>query len=83
MSHDESLHTRFAYNLYNEGHFHAHAADARPSSFSRYRALSYFLFGDSDFSGRIYTAVLGVLMVMFPMLLRPMAGQMGSSAGLR
>lgn len=77
MSHDESLHTRFAYNLYNEGHFQHTPLMHGPVLFHA-TALSYFLFGDSDFSGRIYTAVLGVLMVMFPMLLRRWLGKWGA-----
>ena len=78
MSHDESLHTRFAYNLYNEGNF-AHTPLMHGPVLFHATALAYFLFGDSDFSGRIYTAVLGVLMVMFPMLLRPWLGRWGAA----
>ncbi|MCY4072704.1 MAG: TIGR03663 family protein [Chloroflexi bacterium] len=77
MSHDESLHTRFAYNLYNEGNF-THTPLMHGPVLFHATALSYFLFGDSDFSGRIYTAVLGVLMVMFPMLLRRWLGKWGA-----
>ncbi len=78
MSHDESLHTRFAYNLYNEGNF-THTPLMHGPVLFHATALSYFLFGDSDFSGRIYTAVLGVLMVMFPMLLRRWLGKWGAA----
>lgn len=77
MSHDESLHTRFAYNLYNEGNF-THTPLMHGPVLFHATALSYFLFGDSDFSGRIYSAVLGVLMVMFPMLLRRWLGKWGA-----
>ena len=77
MSHDESLHTRFAYNLYNEGNF-THTPLMHGPVLFHATALSYFLFGDSDFSGRIYTAFLGVLMVMFPVLLRRWLGKWGA-----
>ena len=77
MSHDESLHTRFSYNLYNEGNFQHTPLMHGPVLFHA-TALSFFLFGDSDFSGRIYTAVLGVLMVMFPLLWRKWLGRWGA-----
>ena len=77
MSHDESLHTRFSYNLYNEGNFQHTPLMHGPVLFHA-TALSFYLFGDSDFSGRIYTALLGVIMVMFPLLLRKWLGRWGS-----
>ena len=77
MSHDESLHTRFSYNLYNEGNFQHTPLMHGPVLFHA-TALSFYLFGDSDFSGRLYTAVLGVLMVMFPLLLRKWLGRWGA-----
>ena len=77
MSHDESLHTRFSYNLYNEGNFQHTPLMHGPVLFHA-TALSFYLFGDSDFSGRIYTALLGVIMVMFPLLLRKWLGRWGA-----
>ena len=77
MSHDESLHTRFSYNLYNEGNFQHTPLMHGPVLFHA-TALSFYLFGDSDFSGRVYTAVLGVMMVMFPLLLRKWLGRWGA-----
>lgn len=78
MSHDESLHTRFSYNLYNEGNFQHTPLMHGPVLFHA-TALSFYLFGDSDFSGRIYTAMLGVAMVMFPLLLRKWLGRWGAA----
>ena len=78
MSHDESLHTRFSYNLYNEGNFQHTPLMHGPVLFHA-TALSFFLFGDSDFSSRIYTALLGVIMVMFPLLLRKWLGRWGAA----
>ncbi len=77
MSHDESLHTRFSYNLYNEGNFQHTPLMHGPVLFHA-TALAFQLFGDSDFSGRIYTALLGVMMVMFPLLLRKWLGRWGA-----
>jgi len=77
MSHDESLHTRFSYNLYNEGNFQHTPLMHGPVLFHA-TALSFYLFGDSDFTGRIYTALLGVFMVMFPLLWRKWLGRWGA-----
>ena len=77
MSHDESLHTRFSYNLYNEGNFQHTPLMHGPVLFHA-TALSFYLFGDSDFSGRMYTALLGILMVMFPLLWRKWLGRWGA-----
>ncbi len=78
MSHDESLHTRYSYNLYSDGNFQHTPLMHGPVLFHA-TALSFYLFGDSDFSGRIYTALLGVLMVMFPLLLRKWLGRWGAA----
>jgi predicted membrane-bound mannosyltransferase/DNA-binding beta-propeller fold protein YncE len=77
MSHDESLHTRYSYNLYAEGNFQHTPLMHGPILFHM-TALNYFLFGDSDFSARIYTAVLGVLMVMSPLLFQRWLGRKGA-----
>ena len=77
MSHDESLHTRFSYNLYNEGNFQHTPLMHGPVLFHA-TAFSFYLFGDSDFSGRLYTAVLGVMMVMFPLFWRRWLGKWGA-----
>jgi predicted membrane-bound mannosyltransferase/DNA-binding beta-propeller fold protein YncE len=69
MSHDESLHTRFSYNLYAEGDFQHTPLMHGPILFHMV-ALNYALFGDNDFTARIYTSLLGVLMVMSPLLFR-------------
>lgn len=77
MSHDESLHTRFSYNLYNEGNFQHTPLMHGPILFHA-TAMSYYLFGDNDFSSRIYTSVLGVLVVMSPWLFRRWLGPWGA-----
>lgn len=77
MSHDESLHTRYSYNLYNEGNF-THTPLMHGPVLFHATALSFYFFGDSDFSGRLYTAVLGVMLVIFPLLWRRWLGSWGS-----
>jgi DNA-binding beta-propeller fold protein YncE len=77
MSHDESLHTKFSWDLYANGIFQHTPLMHGPILFHM-TALSYFLFGDNDFTARIYPAVLGVLMVMFPLLFRRWLGRWGA-----
>ncbi|MCE2490261.1 MAG: TIGR03663 family protein [Anaerolineae bacterium] len=77
MSHDESLHTQFAYNLFRDGNFQPTPLMHGPILFHA-TAFFYFLFGDSDFSARIYTSLLGVMIVLMPALFRPWLGRNGS-----
>jgi uncharacterized protein (TIGR03663 family) len=77
MSHDESLHTRFSWNLYHDGSFQHTPLMHGPIMFHAV-AFTYYLFGDNDFTARIYTAALGVLMVMFPILFRRWLGRTGA-----
>lgn len=77
MSHDESLHVYYSYRLYQDGDF-AHTPLMHGPILFHMTALSYSLFGDNDFTGRIYTAVLGVLMVMSPLLFRRWLGRWGA-----
>ena len=49
MSHDESLHTRYSYNLYRDGNFQHTPLMHGPVLFHA-TAMSFYLFGDSDFS---------------------------------
>ena len=79
MSHDESLHTRFSWDLYRGAGFQHTPLMHGPLLFHM-TALSYFLFGDNDFTSRIYPAVMGVLVVMFPLLMRRWLGRMGALA---
>lgn len=78
MSHDESLHTRFSWNLYADGNFQHTPLMHGPILF-HVTALSYSIFGDSDFSARLYPAVLGVIItVFFPLLFRRWLGNWGA-----
>ncbi len=77
MSHDESLHTFYSWRLFEDGDFQHTPLMHGPLLFHAV-AFFYFLFGDSDFSARIYTALLGVLIVMFPLLFRRWLGRLGA-----
>ena len=77
MSHDESLHTRFSWNLSEDGNFQHSPLMHGPILFHA-TALSYTLFGDNDFTSRIYTSILGVLLVMSPLLFRRWLGRWGA-----
>ncbi len=77
MSHDESLHTKFSWDLYKNGIFQHTPLMHGPILFHM-TALDYFLFGDNDFTARIYPAVLGILMCMFPLLFRRWIGKWAS-----
>lgn len=77
MSHDESLHTRFSYNLYNEGDYRHTPLMHGPVLFHAV-SFFYYIFGDNDYTARIYTSILGVLMVMTPLLFRRWLGRWGT-----
>jgi predicted membrane-bound mannosyltransferase/DNA-binding beta-propeller fold protein YncE len=77
MSHDESLHTYYSWRLFEFGEF-SHTPLMHGPLLFHMIALSYFLFGDSDFSARLYPAVLGVLIVGFPWLFRRWMGRTGA-----
>src|SRR5450432_268132 len=68
MSHDESLHTNYSFGLYNTGRFEHTPLMHGPLLFHM-TALMYFLFGASDFSARLYPAILGVILIFLPRLL--------------
>ena len=77
MSHDESLHTVYSNNLYEQGTYNHNPMMHGPVLF-HFTALSYFLFGVDDFSARIYPAILGVILVLFPILFRRWIGRTGA-----
>jgi predicted membrane-bound mannosyltransferase/DNA-binding beta-propeller fold protein YncE len=77
MSHDESLHTRYSYNLYNAGDFQHTPLMHGPIMF-HVVAFFYFMFGDNDFTARIYPALLGIMLVMSPFLFRKWLGRTGA-----
>jgi len=77
MSHDESLHTVYSWNLY-VGKGYQHNPMMHGPFLFHATALSYFLFGDNDFTARIPAALLGVVLVMTPLLFRRWLGRKGA-----
>jgi uncharacterized protein (TIGR03663 family) len=77
MSHDESLHTYFSYNLVMGKGFQHTPLMHGPLLF-HLTALSYFLFGADDFTSRIPYAVFGVILVWMPYLFRHWLGRTGA-----
>lgn len=77
VSHDESLHTQFSYQFY-DGQGYVHTPMMHGPSLFHATAVSYWLFGDSDYSARVPVAVLGVLMILVPYLLRRWIGRVGA-----
>ena len=77
MSHDESLHTRYSYNLYADGNFQHTPLMHGPILF-HVTAFFYFMFGDNDFTARLYPAILGIALVMMPFLFRKWLGRTGA-----
>ncbi len=69
MSHDESLHTKYSWNLYR-GEGYAHNPMMHGPLLFHLNALAYFLFGVNDFASRVFPALAGVLLVLTPWLFR-------------
>ena len=79
ISHDESIHTKFSWNLYNGDGFQHNPMMHGPLLFEA-TALTYHLLGASDFTSRIFTSLVGVLLVMTPLLFRRWLGKAGALA---
>lgn len=77
MSHDESIHTKFAWNLYAGEGFQHNPMMHGPLLFEA-TAFSYFLFGVNDFTARLFVALVGVALVMTPLLFRHWLSPVGS-----
>ncbi len=79
MSHDESLHTYFSYQL-AQGRGFQHTPLMHGPFLFHVTALSYFLFGADDFTSRVPMAIFGVVLVMLPLALRRWLGRWGALA---
>jgi predicted membrane-bound mannosyltransferase/DNA-binding beta-propeller fold protein YncE len=79
ISHDESIHTKFSWNLYNGQGFQHNPMMHGPLLFE-VTAFFYFLFGANDFTSRIYPALTGIALVMAPLLFRKWLGRHGALA---
>lgn len=67
--HDESLHAYFSW-LYIAGSGYTHDPLMHGPTLFHANAIAYILFGDNDYTSRIWPALLGVALVLMPALLR-------------
>lgn len=80
MSHDEVNHVVPAYTFYQGGGYRYDPVTHGPLQF-HFITLSYFLFGDSDFSARIPDALFGIAVVAFALFaFKRYLGRVGSLA---
>jgi uncharacterized protein (TIGR03663 family) len=77
MSHDESLHTYFSYNL-SQGLGYEHNPMMHGPLQFHLIALSYFTFGSSDFTARIPAALFSIATVALAWLWRRYLGRVGA-----
>lgn len=77
MSHDESLHTQYSWQLYVGKGYQHNPMMHGPFKF-HFTALFYFLFGASDYTSRMGPALFGVVLVALPFLLRKYLGRYGA-----
>ena len=79
ISHDESLHVFYGWNL-AEGNGYQHDPMMH-GPFKFYgTALDFLIFGDSDFTARLLPALFGAALVLLPFLLRRQLGHWGGIA---
>lgn len=76
MSHDETSHVYFSW-LLDQGRGYSHDPVTHGPLQFHLIALSYFLFGDSDFSARLPHAVASILTVLFMWNYRRYLGRVG------
>jgi uncharacterized protein (TIGR03663 family) len=77
MSHDETVHIQWSWYLF-KGQGYSHTPLSHGPSLFHATALSYYLFGDSDASARLFAALLGIGLVALPYTLRRWLGRSGA-----
>ncbi len=77
MSHDESLHTVYSWQLYDGRGYQHQPMMHGPLKFIL-NTIMYFLFGVNDWSARIQVALFGVLMIGLVWMMRPWLGKIGA-----
>jgi uncharacterized protein (TIGR03663 family) len=77
MSHDESLHTYFSWLLYTSGNYQHNPMMHGPLQF-HLLALTYFLFGATDFTARLPHAISSILTVILLWKWRRYLGRPGT-----
>lgn len=83
MSHDENSHVYYAWQLSQGGGYNHTPMTHGPYQF-HIVALSYFLFGDNDFTARIPAVLFGIATIFFMWYYRRYLGKVGAlvAAGL-
>jgi predicted membrane-bound mannosyltransferase/sugar lactone lactonase YvrE len=76
LHHDESLHAYFSWLLY-DGRGYEHNPLMHGPFLFHSTALMYFLFGDSDFTARVFQAVVGTGLIALPFFFRKQLGTVG------
>ncbi len=69
LHHDESLHAYYSW-LFAVGSGYVHDPLMHGPVLFHSNAFAYLLFGDNDLTSRIWPAVLGIVLVLMPLLLR-------------
>ncbi len=77
MSHDETVHIQWSWYLF-QGQGYSHTPLSHGPFLFHATALSYYLFGDNDFSARLVVALLGIVLVALPYALRRWLGRTGA-----
>jgi uncharacterized protein (TIGR03663 family) len=79
FSHDETVHARWAWNLYQGGpHGYEHHPLSHGPFLFNVTALLFYLFGDNDVTARLTAALLGIVLVAAPYTLRRWLGRSGA-----
>jgi 4-amino-4-deoxy-L-arabinose transferase-like glycosyltransferase len=76
MSHDETSHVYFSW-LFEQGHGYKHDPVTHGPLQFHLMALSYFLFGDNDFTARLPHALFSIATIAFMWLFRRYLGRFG------
>ncbi|MCL4395235.1 MAG: TIGR03663 family protein [Chloroflexi bacterium] len=76
-NHDESIHTDWSWNLYT-GRGYQHNPIYHGPLLYHVTALTFFLFGDNDTTGRLPNALFGIVLVALPLYFRKWLGRKGA-----
>ena len=77
LHHDESLHALYSWYLYSGTGYKHDPMMHGPFKFEA-SALLYFLFGDSNYTSRVLSAIFGTGLIALPLLLRGYLGRYGA-----
>ena len=79
IGYDESLHLYYSYRL-AEGFGFQHNPLSHGPFLYHGTAAAFFLFGDSEYTGRLLNAIFGTALVVLPFFLRSHLGRAGALA---